>query len=366
MSALSAASISLNKPQLNVVNGTDREPKLMEWLWHKRVGLGTLTLFTGLPGQAKSLCTIDLAATLSKGRSCFGDGAANTTSPCDTLFLSTEDAIDDTQLPRFLLAGGDRSRIHWIESKRAAKLDAKGNKSIVDQLIALDNDLPLIEDWLVANPEVRLLVIDPISGHLGSRNMNKDQEMRQVLQELAAMAARLRIAVIFVVHVNKKSDLDAMQRVSGAGAFVAVARSSWIFAESADDPELYQMLPLKNNNTSRATGGLEFRLESMPMTIDGKTDTFPVISWKGVTLVRATDALSHKREGGKLNDAQKFLQEFLADGPKTCSEVFAEGDKLDFCERTLYRAKEKLGVESVKDGPGGWIWNLPILPVFTS
>lgn len=351
-----------SEPGLVIVYGDQLKPKLVSWLWPNRVAFGKLTLFAGLPGEAKSLCTIDLAATLSVGHKTFGDGESNELAACGTLFLSTEDDAEDTHLPRFTLAGGDPKQVCWLKSKRGPVLDKLGRKSVVEQIIGLDEDLPLVERYLEVHPEIRLVVIDPLSGHLGKVDMNKGQEVRRVLMQLQAMAERRNVAVIFVLHLNKKADLNALQRVSGAGDFIAMARSSWLFTTDEDDEELRLMLPLKNNSAPRKGSGLEFTLASKPFTVAGRTQEFPVIAWGETSERRANDALVPKQSkgAGKLEDAKAYLRESLKSGPRLAAMLIEGAGARGISERTLRTAKEALGVESVKtEQPGSpWEWYL--------
>ena len=53
------------------------KPEALKWLWPGRIPLGKVTLLVGDPGLGKSLVTIDIAASVSRGMS-FPDG-----EPCE-------------------------------------------------------------------------------------------------------------------------------------------------------------------------------------------------------------------------------------------------------------------------------------------
>ena len=57
-------------------------------------------------------------------------------------------------------------------------------------------------------------------------------------------------------------------------------------------------------------------------------------------------------------EAQEFLLQTLADGPKPALNVFADADKLRISRITLRRAKADLGVVAEKT-PDHWEWSLP-------
>jgi hypothetical protein len=67
------------------------------------------------------------------------------------------------------------------------------------------------------------------------------------------------------------------------------------------------------------------------------------------------------------SEAVEFLNEVLADGPVAASRVKEEAEDASISERTLARAKKKLGVMSYREGETGergkgrWLWKLPVV-----
>src|SRR6185437_5571506 len=104
--------------------------------------------------------------------------------------------------------------------------------------ISLDKDMAALERKLIEHPNIRLVVVDPVSNNLGSAGINKEQESRQlVLIPLKDLAARRNVAVLAVMHLNKNTEASGMHRVGGAMAFVGVARAVWLFAPDPETPE---------------------------------------------------------------------------------------------------------------------------------
>jgi hypothetical protein len=120
------------------------------------------------------------------------------------------------------------------------------------------------------------------------------------------------------------------------------------------------MLPVKNNLAADVAAGMSFTIE--PCGPNG----LPVVCWdpEPVT-ISADEALEpeHKRRGPSADareEAEKFLREALADGPRPAKDVIDEGDQCGFSKRTVQRAFQGIGGQREKRGfSDGWLWALP-------
>jgi putative DNA primase/helicase len=352
-----------DKSQLKIVlEDADKMPlRLMKWVWPKRIPLGELTIFAGLPGETKSLVTVDLAARLSTGQN-FLD-CENLLPPSKTLFISSEDNPYKTLVPRLVAAGADRSKIKVFKHIQAA-----GRK----RSLCLDIDLDKLRDTLKENPDIRLVVIDPVSNHLGKVSMIDEQKIRDILGPLSEIADAFTVAVVGVMHLNKKEGLSAIQRVGGAGAFIGLARASWFFGRQAPSSPIQYMIPLKNNNASRLIKSLAYEIAERTLRIEDTLEQIPYLEWIGEIELAADDVLlassSSKQRGphvsASIEKAKEFLQEQLAAGPTPVGEIMTSAEEERVSKRTLMRAKRILGVQSVKkkDVDGGWEWLFPKPP----
>jgi len=165
------------------------------------------------------------------------------------------------------------------------------------------------------------------------------------------------VAVLLVAHLNKKEGLAAIFRVGGAGAFIGLARASWLFATNRETRQR-QMVPLKNNYSSRSTPGLVFEFEEVPVRIEGKDELVPRVKWLGESDVDANDLLDAAtlRADAK-SAAVEFLKEILEGGPKEATAVKNAAKERGISERTLNRAKAAINIGSFKDG-NKWMWSL--------
>jgi putative DNA primase/helicase len=341
-----------NKFSLRKASGMSK--KRIKWLWPDRIPLSMLTTWVGMPGEAKGLMTVETTAVITTNRDRFIDGTPNTLGrPRDVLFISSEDDFEDTINPRLVAAGADLNRVHFLTSRSFG----------AERLISLDTDLTEIERCLREHPDIVLVVIDPVLNHLGKKNANANQEVRSILARLKFPG----VATVIVLHMNKKQELNAIQRASGAGAFIEVARAAWLFTSDPGDPkEIRKMLLIKCNVTKRAATGMEFKVVSKPVALDDGVADVPFIAWVGTTSQTANDAVASDGKAGNaessaLKTAVRFLDGFLKAGRKPQTEVEDAAEEEGISPASLKRAKKVLQVQSIKaDGVehGEWYWEL--------
>ena len=98
-------------PSVILKSAADYVPEPINWLWRDWLALGKLHLLAGAPGTGKTTIGIAFAAAITSGGR-WPDG-----TPVDVgevLIWSGEDGINDTLLPRFMAAGGNRERLHFV------------------------------------------------------------------------------------------------------------------------------------------------------------------------------------------------------------------------------------------------------------
>jgi len=337
------------KRRANLTCLGDVQPQTVQWLWPHRIALGKLTVIMGDPGIGKSLITMDMAARVSVGAA-WPDGRAGLEHTADVILISAEDDPADTIRPRLDEAGGDPARVHILRGV------FEGGANNAERSFTLE-DLPVLDKALLAYPSSRLVVIDPVSAYMGSKNSHSDAEVRGLLAPLAALAATHNVAVVIVMHPNKDIKKAALHRASGSLAFIAQARTAWIVARDPDQPERSFLVPGKSNIGPLGTG-LAFSIQQ------SEGCTHPLVVWeKDPIHVQADDVLSTEarhRVRPDRDEASEFLVEFLADGPRTVAEIRENAEARMIKEHTLRRARKGLGIVFGKEGfQGEGTWALP-------
>jgi hypothetical protein len=273
-------------------------------------------------------------------------------------FLTAEDDAADTLVPRLKAAGADLARCHVLDAVHVTDCDGLP----IPRGFELSRDVGALAETLVRLGDVRLLVIDPITAYLGSVDSHRNADVRALLASLAAMAARLGVAVVVVSHLTKAGGADALSRVTGSLAFVAAARAAWLVVK---DPHSARRLFLgMKNNLGPDGSGLSFDIE--PATVDDGIETSRVVWHAEPVTMTADDALAarggtDRREGApQRRQAEIWLAEELSDGPVPSDELLTAAAQVGISRRTLFRAKDALGVVASKGAfKGGWAWRLP-------
>jgi putative DNA primase/helicase len=325
-------------------------PKKVEWLWPNRVPLGKLTLFVGDPDNGKSMVATYVAATVTTGRAWFDE--KNSVPAGEVLIFASEDDLNDTAVPRLMAAGADRNKVHFATMR--------GGQTKEEREMQLTSDGEAIKKFLDENANIRLVVIDPVSNYLGHANMNKEQEVRKALTPLQKLVAETSVAIIGIMHLNKKADSQPIHRIGGAMAFVGVARAVWLFFRDLKDADVLHMVPVKKNIGKRISG-LKYQIITKPVKIGEEDVPEPYLDWLGYPDQTGDDLLLPKPAGrprDKRGDALEWLKKILSEGPLPATEIEARCEAEEFSYRTLERIKEEAGVQSVKLDDGSWIWKL--------
>jgi hypothetical protein len=314
----------------------------VSWLWPGRVPLGCITLLVGEGDAGKTFIACDLVARISRdGR--YPDGEQGLVG--QSLFVTAEDWLDKTLRPRLDLMGANPANVFFLELvDRAGQMDG----------LSLDRDLPLVEQYLADNPELRLVVIDPIMACMGDANIYKESEVRRVLTRMKLIAEKFSVAFLLIMHFTKNNEQSVAQKVSGSVAFRNAARVIWSVALDPDDikPTLSETRRLMQRVKGNIKGVTETGL-SYWLTEQG-------IVWSDEPIfVSANEIVGNaKSDDKKYAQAEALLEEALRRGPVLIGDIFKLAKPKEISRRTLERVKADMGIRSVKRGKQTW-WAHP-------
>jgi AAA domain-containing protein len=210
-----------------LVRADKMKPESINWAWKNRFAFGKLAVLAGDPGLGKSTILIELAALHSIGGEfpC-GEGRAQ---QCESLILTAEDGLRDTLIPRLMAAGADLEKIHFLTG-------TKGEGADDESSFDLGRDMAALRKALKEHPNIRILIIDPLTAYLGAVKAKENSEVRRVLAPLVRLIEETGVLAIGNNHLNKSSG-KALYRVLDSIAFVAVGRTVHLVIKDADNPD---------------------------------------------------------------------------------------------------------------------------------
>ena len=322
----------------------------IDWIWKGWIPKRMMTILGGFGGDGKSTMMASLIGTLTTGGT-MPDGEP---APLmNVLMLSAEDDPSYAIKPRLDVHGADATRVFQL--KGTVRTD--GRRRWLD----MRRDAALMERVVRAH-DIGLVVIDPLSSYLSSADRNNEGEIRDALQPLLGLMERTGVAVVSIMHVGKSAaGRRVSQRLLGSTAFTALARSVIMLADVPDDQQpndtevqgKQKVLQVVKSNYAIAPPPRLFR-----RPLDG------AIEWIGESALTVEDCYSSTKARGPVAsariEAEGMLREMLSGGSVPVTEILQEARGLGIGEITMRRAKQTLGVESIKIGYDGlWHWRLP-------
>ena len=341
---------------VELLHGAGIVPEAIRWLWPGWLAKGKVHILGGAPGTGKTTIALSLAAVVSKG-GLWPDGQR---APAGNIIIwSGEDDPADTLTPRLLASGADMRRIWFV-----GDTNDHGERRAFDP----SRDIEALRRAIGAAGGAALLVVDPVVSAIAG-DSHKNAEVRRGLQPLADLASDLSCAVLGITHFSKgTSGREPTERITGSLAFGAVARVVMVAARSADD-ESKRLFCRAKSNIGRDDGGFEYdllqtELDNAPGVFASHVEWGNPVDGAARDLLAVAEATPEAGEGGALNDAVDFLADVLTTGSLPVAEVRKRARAEGISERTLARAREKLGIKSERQGFGAsTVWYLPADPL---
>jgi len=228
----------------------------VRWLWPGWLARGAVNLLDGDPGVGKSTIVCDIAAAVTTGGT-LPDGSNAAVG--DVVYCSADDSIENTLLPRFMAAGGDRRRITFLEGVQCGESE-RG--------IILPDDLEKISQHLAVSAAigrpVSLAVIDPLMAFLSAKvDSHRDSDIRGVLAKMKRVAEDHNVC--FVV-------------IGSSIGIIGAARSALLAGFDPDDESL-RVLSVINSNA--APPSLSYAIRPALVPNDDNPVEASLIEWRG-------------------------------------------------------------------------------------
>ncbi len=314
---------------LKLVRMSDVDLQEVNWLWKPYIPFGKITIIQGDPGEGKTTFALRLAAACSNGTALPG---MESCEPFPVIYQTAEDGLADTIKPRLMDAGANQDMVlNIVEDQRSLTL--------------LDKR---IEEAIVQT-EAKLIILDPIQGYLGGRiDMNRANEIRSVLKDVAAVAERTGCAIVLVGHLNKASGTSSAYRGLGSIDFRAAARSVLLVGRMKKEPTIRVIVHDKSS-----------------LALEGKSVAFRLgdesgFAWlEGYEDITSDEILCGYRAETKTAEAENLIREMLSGGePLPCNMIFDAAQARGISRRTVNAAKAKISDLHTFRAGSGWMWQL--------
>jgi putative DNA primase/helicase len=334
---------------VDILRGCDIKPEAVNWLWNGWLAAGKLHVLGGAPGTGKTTISMSLAATVTTG----GRWPDGTKSPLgNAVIWSGEDDPADTLVPRLSLSSADLSRIYFISDVR------EGNEK---RSFDPAKDMEPLRRKLAEIGDVRILIVDPIVSAVAG-DSHKNAEVRRSLQPLVDLAASMKCALLGITHFSKGTGgRDPVERLTGSLAFGALARVVLVAAKQQEDGEdgrTVRIFLRAKSNIGRDDGGFEYDLhqgevKGYPGVFSSSVLWGDAIEGAARELLATAETITED-EGESVTSVSEWLGDLLTEegGSIDRRDVMKAGHAMGYTERTIHRARAKIGLIVEQHGFG--------------
>ncbi len=316
------------------------KPKQQKWLWEGWLPQGAFTMFAGMGGIGKSQVTLSWAKTVSTGGQ-WPDGSW-CKEPGDVVIWNSEDAVEETIVPRLIAAGANMDRVRIITG-------GEGGLPFIPS-----KDLDLLKNTIEAEGlNVKLLILDPIAVAVDAKK-GDNSSIRHGLQPLLDFTARLGCNLLGIGHFGKPGQgksRNPTDRVLDSVAWVNAARNVLVAAQDRKHENGDCVVTNSKINIAKKSAGYKYRIESTSILGPDMERITGVarILWLEAVQGTAEEIMASMEpgdgEGGgdgrKIGQAKRDLEIALSKEPRTKEQLITG---LGYSERTLWRAKKELGI----------------------
>jgi putative DNA primase/helicase len=327
-------------PEGGPIRASSIAPKPCNWAWYPYVPAGMISLLGGKGGRGKGqICASFAAAVTKKG---IWPDRTVTADRGHVLWCEAEDPLPQVVVPRLIAAGADLDKIDFATADDLAEMDLKA--------------------YIRANG-ARLIVLSPMLSFMnGLTNHNDDVAVRAVMCALQAAIEEAECAVVGIAHLNKKPDLDAVERLLGSVAFANFVRSVMLVErdpEADQDTDQFRFVLGKHN---LAPGGDDLVYRSVNVGEDPRSQ-YVRLEWsrpKGGN-IDTSKLFERKASPDRKMSAREWIIAFLEEhGSTPGKDVMDAGVAAGYERDTLGKAQYREDrIQSLKDGyQGEWMWSL--------
>ena len=264
--------------------------------------------------------------------------------------------------PRLRAAGADLEKCLYLETAFDVGKDGVRKSRAMN----LEQDTQRLYEALLANPSILLVILDPLTGFYGNADPNDNKKIRPMVTKIAKMCMRTKAAVACIIHENKDSDRNAVDKMMGAGSVSQVIRAGMRFSFDQENQPNGRIMASRSVSTATRGGGMKFVVEQVDLISTGGLPLTDIgfVKWAKPTPDRRSNqrrAEQMQERAGhstKLGVAVHIDEKELANGKRLHRESIARSTRRGVSDATKRRAKAKLGIV-VQQCSAPWFWWLP-------
>jgi hypothetical protein len=228
--------------------------------------------------------------------------------PANVVFVSSEDSLEIDLLPRLVAAGADVSKVKFITDT-----------------FKLPDDIGRLRATVESIGNVALIVVDPLSNHIGRSDSNSEAEVRNAIAGLNELADVLDCVIIGVRHPSKDRSRGALASVLGSTAWVDTPRAVVMIAVD-DEDETVRHVQVVAGNRSATTGGIMFRIEGV--LLDGLKEEVTRAVPLGASMKDIDDLLNPEKPASGVSKSAR-ARELVLDKLEAAPNMEMLSDALD-------------------------------------
>ena len=164
---------------------------------------------------------------------------------------------------------------------------------------------------------------------------------------------------MLIQHTGKGDKEHAQHRVLGSTGIVATCRAVWGVYVDPNDKSKRIFAPVKVNCGYNHTA-ISYKIAPPDGVVEIAETSIENMTGDDIAYKQRQANEKKGRPAAELIEAMEWLQDFLADGDKPQSEIMEAAQADGLKERTIYRARGEIGIESIRGGRNGpRRWRLP-------
>ncbi|UCI09976.1 AAA family ATPase [Mesorhizobium sp. B1-1-8] len=336
-----------------LVTGDQFEMREIEWYMRPFFPFDMVSILSAEKGQGKTTIIADIAADLGKHGG-------------HMVYISNESTPSLEFLPLVEAAGGAAARskiLLYGEPDAAGKMDYRPPTLLTPQELARLEGF--IREHNEAGRPVECVVLEPLNSFILAAKASSDAGVRELLDRLALMAARLGVMVIVTTHWNKNTELRARDRIMGSVGVINAARSVNVIVNDPDEDGGKLLVNLLGNFVSphenNARGYHTVQVRALrKIKWERRCDMFRMDEDEvDALVVRKAEAKKPGRPA-KTDDCETELRRLLRNGPMPVRELKQKLNVLGYSDSTVDRVKARCDDDistDVEDSVRYWLLN---------